>query len=252
MLLAAALLTSQLMALVPATLHVKAGPDGICNGDCPFAHALRLVMEHKGVDYSLAPHGPEGKPEWLLQEYGGNMPLLELPTPGGETSRHIESSEIALVLEAAFPEPSIVGTEPSVVEAAEAARAPVFGCFARYCKNTEADRDDELKKSLLLALCNLDAHLAQAATPYAAGAELSLTDCFLLPALYHMQVAGRAYKQFEVPPAFDALNAYMTGPLQSELFKRTAPDEALIRWGWANARGDTQAAARAASERASV
>ena len=43
--------------MLPATLHVKAGPDGIRNGDCPFAHALRIALDHKDVEYRLEPHG---------------------------------------------------------------------------------------------------------------------------------------------------------------------------------------------------
>ena len=58
------------------TLHVKAGPDGRAFGDCPFAHALRMAIEHKGLEYTLAPHAPDAKPDWLVDGYGGKMPCL--------------------------------------------------------------------------------------------------------------------------------------------------------------------------------
>ena len=59
------------------TLHVKAGPDGNTFGDCPFAHALRIALEHKDLDYSLEPHAPDSKPGWLVANHGGAMPCLQ-------------------------------------------------------------------------------------------------------------------------------------------------------------------------------
>ncbi|KAL7565105.1 hypothetical protein ACA910_005113 [Epithemia clementina (nom. ined.)] len=37
------------------TLYLKAGPDGISVGDCPFAHYVRIVLEEKGLEYDLKP-----------------------------------------------------------------------------------------------------------------------------------------------------------------------------------------------------
>jgi hypothetical protein len=71
------------------TLHVKAGPDGRANGDCPFAHALRMAIEHKGLEYTLAPHAPDAKPNWLVREHGGSMPCLV----DGDSVRHPRSNQ---------------------------------------------------------------------------------------------------------------------------------------------------------------
>ena len=219
---------------------MKAGPDGKAFGDCPFAHATRMALEHKGVAYELMPHGPDNKPDWLLADYGGAMPCLE---DGKKIVT--ESSVIADYIDESFPEPSL---SPSGLEAAEAARSPVFGSFARYCKNKEAEADGELKKALLLTLCNLDAHLEKAASPFAAGTEFSRCDCFLLPALYHIRVAGACYKDFEIPSQFTALNAYIDAMFESDLLYRTAPPPAMVKWGWANARGDAEAAEKVIEE----
>ena len=131
--------------------------------------------------------------------------------------------------------------------AADEVAGPVFGAFARYCKcTTEAD-DKELKKALLLALCNLDSHL-QSQPAYMAGARFSTTDAFLLPVLYHLQVAGLYFKDFEIPYQFDALGQYMDKHLNSEPMLSCTPPEAMVRWGWANARGDEAAAMAAEAE----
>ncbi|KAL1495927.1 hypothetical protein AB1Y20_014569 [Prymnesium parvum] len=222
------------------TLHVKAGPDGRAVGDCPFAHALRIALEHKELEYRLAPHAPHEKPEWLVADYGGAMPCLQ----DGEAVV-TESSTIMDHLEERYPSPSL---SPAGLDAAEAVRSPVFGSFARYCKNVDEAADAELKKALLLSLCNLDAHLQQHAAPFAAGATLSRCDCFLLPALYHIKVAGAAFKQFEIPEQFTALTAYVDKMFESDLLYRTAPPPPMVRWGWASARGDTHAADEAIAE----
>jgi hypothetical protein len=49
------------------------------------------------------------------------------------------------------------------------------------------------------------------------GAELSRVDCFLLPALYHIKVAGSTHKDFEIPSQFTSLQAYMSTMLESDL-----------------------------------
>jgi glutathione S-transferase len=247
---------------VQLRLHAKAGPDGQSFGDCPFAHAVRMVMEHKGVSYSLLNHGPEAKPAWLIENYGGSMPALEVGEvrngcmPLGFDAEQVvtESGKIADYLEERYPSPSL---RPPGFDKAEEARKSVFGSFARYCKHSvvmgdgEAEavsEEAERKQALLRALCELDAHLESCAGPYAAGSQLSLTDCFLVPVLFHLKVAGAHFKGLEVPSQFGALRAYMDTMHDSAIFRRTAPPSAMVRWGWANARGDVAEVERAAAE----
>jgi glutathione S-transferase len=157
-----------------------------------------------------------------------------------------ESRAIASFLDGRYP-PSL--TDSPHLEAAATVAQPVFGKFAKYCKSTEdggAD-DDQAKKELLLALCNLDAHLASH-RPFLCGERMSLEDAFLFPALYHLTVAGRAFKDFEVPSQFESLLAYRENAFSSPAFRASRPPEAMVRWGWAGARGDHAAAEAAAEE----
>ena len=193
--LAAALLSSTIPTVSSLSLHVKAGPNGKTPGDCPFAHAIRIVAGAKGLDLDVVPHAPDQKPSWLIEGHGGKMPCL---VDGEEIVT--ESRVIAAHLDQRFPLPSL-SSLPGL-EAAEAAAQPVFGAFARYCKSCKEGSaaaeniaiEKELKNALLLQLCNLDAHLASAAAPWACGEQVSVCDAFLLPALYHVRVAGKAYK----------------------------------------------------------
>lgn len=210
---AVTLLLPTLASSAVLTLHVKAGPDGRAYGDCPFAHAVRMALEYKELEYNLAPHAPNAKPEWLMKDYGGAMPCLE----DGST-KVTDSSAICTYLEKQYPKPTL---SPPGLDAAEAVRSPVFSAFARYCKNVDANADDELKKALLLALCKLDAHLEKQASPFAAGASFSRCDCFLLPALYHIKVAGAEFKGFEIPSQYEALQKYIEEMFESDLLYRT-------------------------------
>ena len=174
------------------------------------------------------------------------VPALEIASPGG---REVvtESRAIGDVIDGRLcPAPSLA---PAGLAAAEAAAADLFPAFAAFCKNADATKDDELRKPLLLALCKLDAHLAAGGGDFLAGDQLSLADCFLVPKLLHLRVAGSHFKGFEVPPQFETLQAYSRCMLEeSELLRRTAPVPAMVRWGWANARGDPAEIERAAAE----
>ena len=226
------------------TLHVKAGPDGRSIGDCPFAHAVRLVAAAKSLPLDVAPHSPSEKPAWLLEQHEGKMPALE----AADGNVYTESRTIADHLDAHYP-PSI--SESSLLASAEEVCAPVFMAFARYCKSTEdgSEADTELKKNLMLVLCKLDAHLALVGDkPFLCGGSLSMADAFLIPTLYHITVAGKAFKGFEIPSQFEALTAYYAAATSDPVLLACTPPEAMVRWGWANARGDADAVQAAVME----
>jgi len=56
--------------------------------------------------------------------------------------------------------------------------------------------------------------------------------------LYHIKVAGKAFKGFEIPVQFMALHAYMEHAMATSLFTESAPTPEMVRWGWATARTD--------------
>lgn len=58
-------------------LYIKAGPDKKSIGDCPFAHYVRMVIALKGVECEVIPLPPDDKPDWLLEDFEGKMPVLD-------------------------------------------------------------------------------------------------------------------------------------------------------------------------------
>jgi RNA polymerase-associated protein len=224
------------------TLHVKAGPDGQSIGDCPFAHAVRIVAGAKGLGMNIEPHAPGDKPSWLIENHEGKMPALV-----DQLTVITESRTIADYLETRYPQPPLAGL-PRLTEA-EAAAKPVFGAFARFCKSANGSEDErELRKELLRCLCTLDAHLASSAAPYACGEAISMADAFILPVLYHIEIAGGALKSFSIPEQFTALRTYIDSAFATPLLRECTPERAMVVWGWANARGDEEALQAAAAE----
>lgn len=209
--------------------------------DCPFAHSVLFAAAHKGIAIEVVGHSPTNKPAWLCEEqYGGRLPTLvtDLKTvadPVVQDSRSI----VAFLDEKACPEPSLTKlVHTDAQRDAEAAAAPLFGAFARYCTTVEIEADVDRKAELLRALCALDAHLAKVARPFAAGGALSTADIFLAPQLYHIKVAGAAFKDFEIPPQFEALQRYIDELFELPALFESAPKPAMVRWGWACARGE--------------
>ena len=58
-------------------LYIKAGKVDGEVGDCPFAHYVRGVLQHKNVEYNVRPCKPDSKPSWLVNDLDGRMPCLK-------------------------------------------------------------------------------------------------------------------------------------------------------------------------------
>ena len=205
------------------TLRVPFAPDGSVAG-CPHAHALRMALELKGVPYDIAPLDSAALP-------------CSLEASGGD------ALDIA-ALDAMHPEPPL---RTAAAASACSAAASLLSAIERYLLST-ADVERAHKQDLLRSLCSLDALLARADGPHAAGADFTFADCALLTAIYHLNVAGKALKGFDIPPQFDALEAYRARGFENQLLYRTASLPAAVRWRWAVLAGNDALAQQAADE----
>ena len=219
------------------TLYCKAGPDGTSNGDCPFAHFVRLVLEEKKLPYELKPSVQATKPDWLIEHYEGKMPALR---HGKEC--YVESDVIAEYLDFFFPDPPLQPKKDTSEQAmAEAANAVdgFFPAFAKYCKYVpEGDEQDaELRSNLEASLSKLNQHL-QGKT-FLLGDQVSMEDLRLSPKLYHMSVALKSFKPqhgTDVKTMFPALQTYMDTMFALPSFQATVPPPETVEWGWGSKR----------------
>eukprot|EP00980_Cylindrotheca_fusiformis_P018691 scaffold6226_cov118-Cylindrotheca_fusiformis.AAC.5 len=216
------------------TLYLKAGPDGSSVGDCPFAHAVRLVLEEKGLDYTVQPTTPESKPDWLIDHYDGKMPALR-----HRKECYVESSVIMEYLDFFFTSPEM---KPKDRNAAEAVLEGFFPAVAQYLKDTT---DDEEKLTELRSkLDALEHHLTPSnddnKVPFVGGGydNMSLLDCRLIPQLYHLVTASREYHNGipNLQEDYPNIWKYYLKVTARPSFETTVYPEETVLWGWGNAR----------------
>ena len=118
-------------------LYLKAGPCGTLVGDCPFAHHVRCIIHHKGLDCKVFPCTTETKPSWLISEMKGKMPCLKL-----DDFKITESKDIVNYLEEKFPTPPLSFPD---AEEAGSLQGSMFVPMARFVKSTSFDQEKEDK-----------------------------------------------------------------------------------------------------------
>ena len=224
------------------TLYLKAGPDGISVGDCPFAHYVRIVLNEKGLEYDLKPSTQDTMPQWLIDFYDGSMPALR-----HRKECYVESDVIAQYLDFFFQEPPMSDKKRFVAKAQDATDG-LFPCIAKYLKHTpDGDEEDEaLKLSLVEALSRLEDHLGdepdgeKRTGPYfvGIGETFTLVDASLAPKLYHMQTGLKGFKGNAIDTAaeFPKLRKYMDSVFSRQSFVDSIYPEETVVWGWSNAR----------------
>mmetsp|Transcript_21022 Transcript_21022/g.51668 ORF Transcript_21022/g.51668 Transcript_21022/m.51668 type:complete len:299 (+) Transcript_21022:92-988(+) len=231
------------------TLFLKAGPspDGgttLPVGDCPFAHAVRLVLEEKGLPYLLQPCSPDTKPEWLIDYYEGKMPALR-----HRKECYVESSVIMEYLEFFFSSKSYPSLKPPKKCNGEDVLDGFFPAVAQYLKDTtgtgisdgagdDDDEEDEKLQNLRNKLQGIEDHLADTDGSFLCGDDFSLLDCRLVPQLYHLNVASQEFKS-GIPnwkEDYPNLQTYYESCTSRPSFQATLYPEETIIWGWSQAR----------------
>jgi len=216
------------------TLYLKAAEDKTSVGDCPFAHFVRLVLEEKGLPYEVKPTPPEGKPEWLVEHYGGKMPALR-----HRKECYVESNVIASYLDYFFAEPSLKPSSSEAEKLAEQALERFFPAVANYLKDKEDT--EETFVAITNKLQEFESHLASmsnAEESYLCGPDFTLLDCRLVPQLYHLQVGIDGFKNGSpnLPQSYPKTYAYLQRAMARPSFQETVYPPETVLWGWGNAR----------------
>lgn len=246
------------------TLYMKAGPDGISVGDCPFAQYVRIILNEKKLPFTIRPCIPETKPAWLLDYYDGKMPALR-----HRSQCYTESDIIAEYLEFFFFDQDFSLKPTTSNEKKEYAQVKdivgaVFPTIAKYLKHTNDgdEQDAVLKNNLCDELSKLEERLNSSDTsdtvtsnteegsittttrsgPFLSGngEKMYLADCSLAPKLYHMQVGLKNFKKgaLNLESDYPALSSYMQTMFERESFQESLYPEETMVWGWSIARGE--------------
>lgn len=213
------------------TLYIKAGPDGTSVGDCPFAHFVRLVLEEKGLDYTVQPCTAETKPQWLVEHYQGKMPALR-----HRKECYTESGTIADYLEFFFPEPSLQFKKSMTVDGSSVVEG-FFPAVAQYIKAPEG-QDEEQLQVLQGKLTAMNRHFVESGVAFVEGDSMTLSDCRLVPQLYHLQTAIEGFKLGipNIEDSYPQIFAYYERCASRPSFQATIYPKDTVLWGWGNAR----------------
>jgi len=222
------------------TLYLKAGPDEVSVGDCPFAQYIRMLLEEKELPYYMCPTTAETKPDWLVDNYGGSLPALR---HGREC--YVESDVICQYLEFFFPKPSLNSVPKAEFNRAQEATNGLFPAVATYLKYSQDDSDNEaLQSRVCESLEKLNLHLVESGGPYLTGEQFTSLDCALAPKLHHLVVGLQAFKNNAIDISTDTttypkVHDYISAINKRPSFQKTLyPDDTII-WGWTNARTNT-------------
>lgn len=212
------------MAAAPKyEIAVKGNPETNTLGDCPFCHRALLTLEEKHVPYTKAYVDFAAKPQWLFDvNPSGTVPVMkDLAT--GEWI--VDSGVIVDLLEKLYPEPKL-GT----VESAPQIGGDIFPAFRDFLKAPEGE-GAEKEAALVAALAALNEYLVKSG-PYVGGTNVCATDLSLAPKLYHLQVALKHFKGWEIPADLSAVYRYLNLIKARPSWKNTLYSEEAVVAGW--------------------
>ena len=195
--------------------------------DCPFSHRALLAIEEKKVPYTRTYVDLDNKPQWLLDiNPDGTVPVLKDLATGTWT---VGSDVVSDLMEKEFPEPS-VGTVAGSPDVA----GSLLGAFKGFL-NAEGGKDSkdskEKEAKLREVLAELDAFLD--GKQYIGGDIVCQTDFLVMPRLYHMKVACKEFRGWEMGAGeYENVKAYMDRFMARDSWKNTAYGEALVVKGW--------------------
>jgi len=215
-------------------LFVKAAVDKLKSGGCPLCHryflACYLLRQYGYTDLVVTTFLPENPPKEVLAfSNGRHFPLLKVHRghdAHGQSMAGIECDsvdEIEHVLDKFDCDEMKSRRLSSAEDKAERAFEDLYQKFNLLLRSST----DETH-GLLEALDKLNSYLESNGTKYMLGDELSRADCYLLPSLQHVRVAGKAYRNFDIPLNFTHIWQYLANAYHTDAFLESCPADREI------------------------
>jgi glutathione S-transferase len=214
-----------------AVLYVKAGKDGNSVGDCPFSMKANLALRLKDKSTEVQTIDLQHKPAWYSElSSSGTTPVYV-----GADGEVIDSSdEIVALADETGPkmEVKLYQENNPLWNASVEVIGPVFSVFAKWMKNKESDKDEQMRSELFNALEVVDEQIGKSGGPFLLGKEISALDCNFGPKLQHIVVAGKHFKDFELPEMLSNLQRFITAWRETPEWKASSCTDDTIVWGW--------------------
>lgn len=163
----------------------------------------------------------------ILLKYGVEDPTLKLPFlyhVFNESDRVLvdDPPQIEIYLEEKF-RPYLRSGDPKAYKI----QLDVFQKFIFYLK-AKGDAEKVKLKNLHDELRKIDQFLVNSGRLFLSGDSITIPDCQLLPKLFYIRVAGRYFKEFEIPEDFVALKRYIEAGELDEAFQDSKCSEKEI------------------------
>jgi len=221
-------------------LYCKASKDGIQIGDCPFTQFVQMVLQKKGINYSLHPLLPTNKPSWLVEKHEGKMPAIV-----HKGVSMTDSLAIAEYIEKTFPHSSLTRQGAYSYQEVLEKTQGFFPAMSAFIKNKDSGKDASLKAEVDKQLDMMDEILRSTPGQYICGIEMTLADLYLTPQLFHGVVAMEHFKDYtffhiDGEPTRPALENYLSRMLELPEFnsKKAYYGADQVVNGWKVARGE--------------
>lgn len=199
------------------------------HGDCPFSQRVLLVLEEMEIPYKAVAIPSDAKPSWFHLLH----PLNLTPVIYHEGQLVGESKQIISYLLHKFPNnKKLAQTDHlrlAVGTAAFTRFHPRFKAWLAGEKKALQDVENELRhlnKTLAIA------QERNEGKPFLGGENFSREDTAIVPVLHHLEVAGRALKQWSIPKDCDAVIKYLEAAREMASFKKTAASPGAIIAGY--------------------
>jgi len=215
-------------------LFVKAAVDKMKNGGCPICHRYFLVfyiLRERGlIDLVVTTFLPENPPKEVLDfSNGKHYPLVKVHKgldSNGQDMSGVECDtvdEIEQLLDR-FDCDDMYGRRESKKEArAEQVFEDLYKKFNILLKGL----GDE--KPLTRILHRIDEYLQEEdGQQFLVSDRLARADCYFLPIVQHVRVAGKAYKDYEIPTELTYLWRYLARAYDTDAFKESCPADREI------------------------
>lgn len=215
-------------------LFVKAAVDKMKNGGCPICHRYFLVfyiLRERGlIDLVVTTFLPENPPKEVLDfSNGKHYPLVKVHK--GLDSNGVDMSgvecdtvdEIEQLLDR-FDCDDMYGRRESKKEArAEQIFEDLYKKFNILLKGLGDER------ALTRILLRIDEYLQEEdGQTFLVSDRLARADCYFLPIIQHVRVAGKAYKDYEIPTELTYLWRYLSRSYDTDAFKESCPADREI------------------------
>lgn len=182
---------------------------------------LYLKSEAKELALTVYPVNMKNPEQEFKKEYNSNPPVVVFHETNDKSSQVVltDNRDIEVEISKRFPVMNM-----NSLKEAEDVCSNVYIKFHPYLKSLQGDAQEQTKlRSLLTEFKRINDYLEETGRKFLSGNEMTFVDCDIMPKLQHIRVAGKYYKNLDIPNELTALWSYMERCYQTKAFQESCP-----------------------------